>query len=871
MDLLTPQRPLTRPRVGVLAWFTLLVGVWALWLSPAGASAQVFSPGELSRAHAAFDGLGSCDKCHGGQQTLDRGKCLSCHELIAQRQRTREGYHGQADVKIQDCQSCHPEHGGRGASIVTWPAGGQERFPHSQTGWPLRGAHATVKCQTCHALDRVQDKDVRAYVQAQHKAGTWLGLDTPCTSCHFDEHRGSLEGGCESCHTEKAWKPAPGFQHASAWRLEGAHTRVECVECHERLTDPAPPSTYPKPRAATYLKMTGIPHEACTDCHIDPHRGRFGADCRSCHTADDWTVRLQTGAPRAVAFHDKTAFPLEGRHQAVACDGCHPHDRAGKRVLKPLPHGRCSDCHATAHPELPAEAGGCEACHTVAGFTPTTFTLEAHADTRFPLEEAHQAVSCVECHRDTLGDGAVPPPAKGPARRSPWRLATTAPLDRCETCHTSPHRDQFPGRVCGDCHTSDTWLGAARFDHAEAGYPLTGAHTEVDCALCHVEAEDERGPFTRYRPLPADTCERCHTDAHYGQFTRVEPPLACERCHTTAAFGEHRFDHQDAALSDWPLEGKHALVDCQGCHPTLRLAESVPVRRFRPSPQACQDCHLDPHDGAYREAARLLGSTGAPSTSEPGPALLAGVEGPQPLASPGEGTSCEVCHRPEGWASIGFNHAVTGYPLAGEHQGARCQDCHRPDRVGPVPTDCASCHENVHRGMVGQTCETCHNEVDFQRPILPVAQHARGGFPLVGKHAVTACRECHLDTRSLGFDQAPSDCASCHLQALATLGPGAMDHSQLSTRCEQCHTPLSWGAANYRLHDRCFPITPGSEHSGLPCASCHTSGLPAVTGACLDSGATCVQCHGCEEGEHQDVRGYECADRKCYQCHPGGT
>lgn len=871
-------------------------------------SAQVFSPGELSKAHAKFDGLGSCKQCHAEQQKLERGKCLACHELIEKRQRTRSGFHGQGEVRGQSCESCHTEHKGAGASIISWPGGRPERFSHGQSGWPLKGEHAKVKCEDCHALSRVEDNAVVNYMKSQHKSVTWLGQDTDCDSCHFDEHRGTLEGTCDSCHTEKGWKPAPGFQHEKAWKLEGAHKKVDCKKCHDPLTDATySPNAYPKPRAATYLKMSGIEADQCTDCHTDPHKSRFGADCRSCHTADDWTVRSKTGSAKSVAFHDKTAFPLEGKHQGVSCDTCHPRQKSGTRLLKPIAHDQCSSCHPTAHPELKGgEAKDCDACHTLEGFIPTTFTLEAHEKTRYPLLESHLAVSCVSCHDaaqagqtqtgQTQAGQARTGKTLGPARSrskpqkvrthlaqqvlSTWILRADASLERCESCHTSPHQDQFQDKRCESCHTLATWKAATSFDHAKTDYPLAGKHAEVACGLCHLE---EKGSVVKYRPIPHDDCATCHGDVHYGQFAKLEPKMACAQCHTTSDFKTHTFNHDAPAFSDFPLEGKHALKPCEGCHPAIRLATDIPVKRFRPTPQACEQCHLDPHDGAFQEAARLVrpaAGEGAGLTSVAGAETKVAVAAlPSAWTSGDKGdksTACDVCHGVKGWTEIRFDHAATGYPLKGQHARARCQDCHSPGRTGlepsqKVPTDCASCHDNVHRGELGYTCQECHSEVSFRQPILPVARHARSSFPLLGRHAVTACRECHQDTRQQGFNQAPGDCFSCHEKALATVGAGAIDHSSFSSRCEQCHTPLSWRAANYREHDRCFPITPGSEHGGMACSTCHTGGIPAVTGTCAESGVSCVSCHGCEEREHGGVRGYECEDRKCYQCHPGGS
>lgn len=180
--------------------------------------------------------------------------------------------------------------------------------------------------------------------------------------------------------------------------------------------------------------------------------------------------------------------------------------------------------------------------------------------------------------------------------------------------------------------------------------------------------------------------------------------------------------------------------------------------------------------------------------------------------------------------------------------------------------------EGAGQGKV-QECEACHTVDGFTSISFTIDDHEKTRFPLLGKHAVASCRECHADVRVVGFEQTPTDYFACHEPALQAIPASAVDPSSFPADCKQCHTPLSWRTANYLQHGKCFPINPGSEHGGIACASCHTVGMPAVTGTCSDTSAPVsgVSCHGCEENHHGGVKGYECEDRKCYQCHPGGT
>src|SRR5882672_6238886 len=78
------------------------------------------------------------------------------------------------------------------------------------------------------------------------------------------------------------------------------------------------------------------------------------------------------------------------------------------------------------------------------------------------------------------------------------------------------------------------------FDHLTTGYELTGAHRNVSCESCHVNAT--------FKGTPRE-CATCHTQG--SQVSAAAKPsnhvLSTERCadcHTTAAFlPATRFDH----------------------------------------------------------------------------------------------------------------------------------------------------------------------------------------------------------------------------------------------------------------------------------------------------------------------------------------
>ena len=86
----------------------------------------------------------------------------------------------------------------------------------------------------------------------------------------------------------------------------------------------------------------------------------------------------------------------------------------------------------------------------------------------------------------------------------------------------------FP-TTCAVCHNTTSWLNAT-FDHNKTAFPLTGAHTTVACALCHVN--------NNYTTLPTD-CYGCHTKDFTGttnpNHVSAGFPTTCAVCHNTTS------------------------------------------------------------------------------------------------------------------------------------------------------------------------------------------------------------------------------------------------------------------------------------------------------------------------------------------------
>ncbi len=552
--------------------------VWLALVTFASTLSAQISPGDLSRYHAHLEGLNNCTQCHVLGEEVTDAKCLSCHTAIGQRVQEDKGYHASAEVKSQRCAKCHGEHFGRDFELVYWNDG-QDKFNHSLTGYALVGAHAKQKCQACH-IPAYHNSLAIAFDSTTSSAETLLGLTPDCISCHADEHAEQLTNDCASCHNADKWIPASLFSHdKSKYPLTGKHSRVECAKCHkaEQVTE-AVANRIPDP-SHPLLRTTyqGLDFSTCKSCHNDIHKGKFGSNCAGCHTTESFAV-----ARMATDFdHNKTDFPLTGRHVGVQCVKCHT---SGK-MTDPLSHTACKDCHKDRHRSQFADRvdkGACESCHTVDGFVPARYGIAEHGKSKFPLAGSHLAIPCIACHASELSDKL--------GQYARFNFADQS----CKGCHSDVHRGQLDSYTqsggCEFCHNVESWRQVT-FNHDSTRFPLVGRHDQTACVGCHVrENVGTESELIRMSPL-ARQCELCHADPHRGQFVLDSAEAVtndCQRCHTPEAWNILTFDHNRD--SRWTLDGAHQNVACNSCHKSHPDSEGSYVI-YRPLPSACSDCH----------------------------------------------------------------------------------------------------------------------------------------------------------------------------------------------------------------------------------------------------------------------------------------
>ncbi len=427
----------------------------------------------------------------------------------------------------------------------------------------------------------------------------------------------------------------------------------------------------------------------CLDCHEaiagDMARqegfhgtgGRLeGTECRSCHSEHQGRDADIVGLVPEAFDHALTGFALTGGHADASCQDCHQSGEPFREAS-----ADCASCHQSDDPHLGNLGSDCAGCHDTGDWSQHSFDHQRSTD--FALTGGHGGLACVACHAGQVYE------------QTPTECAACHALD-------DVHRGER-GSDCAACHNESDWTDA-RFDHeGETGFRLQGAHADLSCAACHLDAMSLAEPPTE--------CAGCHStdDVHLGQ--RGDQ---CDACHDQSRW-QTEFDH--AAETGFALTGRHGELACDDCH-RGNLDDPLPTE--------CDGCHQqdDPHAGGL--------------------------------------VSCRDCHDTRDWTgSLRFDHEFTAFPLLGMHRFAACEQCHLNLVFHETAAGCNDCHaqDDVHDGSLGTDCEGCHSPAGWERWQF---DHGRQtDFALTGAHADLACAGCHAPGARDALDISTT-CASCH-------------------------------------------------------------------------------------------------------------
>jgi hypothetical protein len=195
-----------------------------------------------------------------------------------------------------------------------------------------------------------------------------------------------------------------------------------------------------------------------------------------------------------------------------------------------------------------------------------------------------------------------------------------------------------------------------KFVHDRTGFPLTGQHARVTCRKCH--AGDFEAAVSR-------SCSGCHRDVH-GGYSGVH----CDSCHDTEGWKSH-FDPDAHRRTNFPLQGRHALLACEQCHGDRR------DRSFARPTVACWECHQ-----ADLQSAAASGVSHAQFPAYPQ-------------------LACLGCHGFWRWSPATFSGHNACFPLTGPH-AVGCLQCHT---VLPNPLVIGSCNSQPYPNCIG--CHAC--------------------------------------------------------------------------------------------------------------------------------------------------------------------
>lgn len=415
-------------------------------------------------------------------------------------------------------------------------------------------------------------------------------------------------------------------------------------------------------------------------------------------------------------------------------------------------------------------------------------------------------------------------------------------------------------------------------------FALGGTHDRIQCASCHVAADQSKLSPGEFRFLGlSQSCTACHDDVHSGQFS-----MDCASCHgQTAPFKTvAAFEHTNEFL----LVGSHAGLACLVCHEKGTPFSIENEQANSPqSVRSCAACHETSHTPDFL-------------------ADVAGSLGPSPVRSSLE--TCSLCHNAMD-STFGFpsatvtreQHAFTAFPLVPPHDAQDCLLCHttpgtivagpvRPEPAsnGSLTTapwvtlqrsadDCRVCHGDPHEGqfdrsttngVVQPSCLDCHDPLSFTPSNFDAARHAQTAFPLSTAHSDVACVQCHVSTPGMPtvFAGTPTTCAACHEDTHA-----GQFMAQLNNDCAICHTDARFSPSLFddTMHaETRFPLDGG--HAAVGCRICHE-----VENGTRQFVATPMACASCHEDVHDGAFGGpdlpKAVDGKlgCARCHTTDT
>lgn len=339
------------------------------------------------------------------------------------------------------------------------------------------------------------------------------------------------------------------------------------------------------------------------------------------------------------------------------------------------------------------------------------------------------------------------------------------------------------------------------------------------CLDCHTEIKQlinsNRG-YHAYSEVKNRECAACHNEHHGRNFRIVN-------------FNPDVFDHNK---SGFKLTGAHYKKECKDCHQSKNIVDGKLKKRgntYLGLDQQCASCHEDYHQNTLSK-------------------------------------DCSGCHSTERFKpASGFDHNKAKFKLMGAHEKVECSKCHPKEIKNGKETiklkglnfsNCSSCHSDVHKGAFGANCRSCHTESGFNIINKESFNHSKTKFPLIGRHQVVKCNDCHKESYSnkLLFTK----CMDCH----SDFHKGEFTRGGLNSDCNSCHNEQGFSPSLFTIekHNKIFKLD--GSHLALPCNQCH---FKENNWKFKNVGTKCQDCHTNVHGKEISEKFFP--ENKCEFCH----
>ena len=438
------------------------------------------------------------------------------------------------------------------------------------------------------------------------------------------------------------------------------------------------------------------------------------------------------------------------------------------------------------------------------------------------------------------------------------------------------------------CHAQSA--ATSSFNHFTTGFPLTGAHSSVDCGSCHTNG--------RFKGTPTQ-CFACHNGVNAQGKSQAHPKTTnfCEGCHQTSVWRNLPF-----------IDHVQATAPCADCH-NGTIALGKPANHVVTA-APCDGCHKSTANFGGATTFNHAGIVTGCASCHDGATALGKPANHVPTVAP-----CETCHKSTvTWLGAVFTHAATDVNCSSCHNGSGAAGLTSPPHIPVTGVQCSNCHTNTapsfvtytmnHSAVSASRCDSCHNGSytgEGTKGALGTASlpgHvATGGKDCITCHASAAtgftswsggvfthaatdtnCSSCHNGTTATGHTTPPHipvtgvQCSNCHTNTAPSFTTYTMNHSAVSaSRCDSCHNGSYTGEGTKgAVGTASFPNHVATN--GKDCITCHASaatGFTSWTGGVFTHAATDTNCSSCHNGTtaaglttppHIPVTGVQCSN-----------